>query len=1406
MKNGSKKPFSRIFAWCLIVCLLFSTTSVTYAAEGEKIISNLMQTSEEEVTENERVLTSENIPEDTNDKVADNSETDPAIDKVIELFKACPTAKEIVDMTEDEFYAITSIVTDAMGAYSALDNNQQTLVMEQNAELYQAVMVDLNLAMSEKMAGMGNNEVDTTSLLPLEERKAYLVVGDHEGVDISAVPLDIILKNLRDSEGNVIEIDQNAKIVWSYYKDLNDNVISDDYFLIEEGGTLNLSLFEEYDRYTLEMIIGDGNQLNPNNIRYIVTVYLSDMVSGLRTYEIYTQDEDGTRHKIEPTDQQVTGTTINGIHSAERTFIVPEHVKGKEYYLGVNDPLDEHPFIQCDVISFADYLGYILYESLGLGEYKYTSLSKQFINQNMDKKDAGYKNNWDAPEITDSSIEVDNTFGFLYKNVSTGKVQEMELLTFVVSNGENELAVDDNAYIYEADGFNSVKLDTDTTISPDDLQNNGFYYAPSSVTNIRRVWLKKGFSPDNEYYYTLLMQKPEWKNPNEHIEKAVVGKYSSLDEAADAEDISAQLLPKTTEGAPFGYKANYDISKGGQYFTVFLDDGTIEKYLIVFCEYDKETDLDYVKEYSDIPIIGEPDPWFRVTGAEKLDGKIIDTYVIENGKNINIDTSYGYGYQTVFMNEDVDSFIPTFWRANDEKISIKSIYVNDKRYRIGDSLSFPDDSNTINVRFGVIITDKNGEHQKQYNVTFFKKTTGPSLYVAGPLAPKTRTVLLDETHENLHDIFIANVGDAPLENLWLDIDATNCKLDDYWNVGGENNNTLSACPENFSAELAETQYGELSNIAKIRLIPLDKKNPGEVNGTLKIYSGETNNPEKSALLATIILSNQAQQPDIVTEELGQGVLYVPYSHLISTDNMYSWLNVEFSKIDGDLPKGITLNEKTGEIYGVPMETGQFTFTVQAMYTVKDDYSSNTNFVPSTKKYTLNILTNEHTTVYNTSYDEQGYGFKTTGNADGDDGVIGIDIDGTGNFVKDDTNSEAFISLGEYDWFHGLYSVDECNVWLDGQKLIEGVDYDSESGSTRITVRQQTFEKPEINDGKEHTISVEFRVNGDRSDELRRTSQNFTINKPKTDSAVDNVIALINKIPSMVTLNAKSTIQTARKAYDTLNSSQKTKVTNYNRLVAAEDAIKALEINAKDKAEADKVIKLINAIPSTITLNCKNDIVKARNAYNMLTANQKKYVEQSYVNKLNVAEKKIAELEAAERKDENNKDVGKIIFVGRVVDKNDNSLSDYIVEMHSMVQTARTDKNGYFRFTNVEMGNHNIFIKDKGGKLIATKEFSIVEGSPLSLEGNVITAEDGSVATVSIRINNKEIEFVSVEEGDKTPDNITNIGNEEGINIGKPYGTPDTGDNTNLMLWFNLLFILFLGFVSAGYYNKKKQIK
>lgn len=111
-----------------------------------------------------------------------------------------------------------------------------------------------------------------------------------------------------------------------------------------------------------------------------------------------------------------------------------------------------------------------------------------------------------------------------------------------------------------------------------------------------------------------------------------------------------------------------------------------------------------------------------------------------------------------------------------------------------------------------------------------------------------------------------------------------------------------------------------------------------------------------------------------------------------------------------------------------------------------------------------------------------------------------------------------------------------------------------------------------------------------------------------DTAIENVEALINAIGT-VTLNSKSKIDTARKAYDDLTYPQKQKVENYKKLTDAEAKYTQLKAD-DDEKKANTVEDLIDAIISGSSTFVK-DVKAAQKAYNNLTADQKKLVDNYY---------------------------------------------------------------------------------------------------------------------------------------------------------------------------------------------------
>lgn len=1193
------------------------------------------------------------------------------------------------------------------------------------------------------------------SMLPLKEEKAYLVLNDKTDDELAAMNLDEVLSRLVDSKGENIEISDKATTVWRYIKSEEDGLEEYKQYKIGQNKTIDLSTESGIKSYTIELIIGSENQLDRNNIRYNIKIYVTNTIQEKIEYELYLQDADGNRNKVTPGNtSSLVNKQLFDITANEWTVSKPEN--GSQYYLNIISAADEHPDIRTEIYDFWEYMR---------SNINAEPITSTVLQQDMQESGNGLPITYGA--------EGTKIFALVYFD-NKNQVIGQSFVSFA--------AVEDTTYIkanlYQKNGSeltDIVMLDADH-FGFEDIDS---VFEKEGIHELC-LMLKDGYSADADVYCVLNAHGSKYgDDANSYVSKAVVGHYDTLEETANCKDIKDQLIPADKQSSQ-GYKANYNYENGGVPFTIFFEDGSVWKIIVLAMDYTPKYDENYVRTFTDDPIIGEADPWLRVTGATDSAGNEYDTYVVENGKNINMDTYYGYGYQTIFINDanaDLTALKPTFWYANTDRVYAVS---KDSGNRVDEN--HIRDFSEENQQYTGVIFDNNKENERNYWVTFKKlNNNGPELYVYGP---SEREVILDEYFEFKHDILIANIGNAPLEDISVElVDAENVKLDEYWTVGGDGNDTLAP----FTSTSTDTQYGELDNLAKIRLLP---DGDGEVKGTLIIRA-------KGQDPVMITLNGTAQNPEIVTETMADAVKYVPYQQIVATNNMHDWVDTQFSISEGSLPDGVELNSDTGEIYGVPTvaETDKettYSFTVKAEYLVEGEAGY---FDPSYKDYQLTVKPNTDENVYLASDSDEGYSIKQP---------IGTQT-GEYSFELEEIADTVFTSNGEYDEFVGL--------WLNGELLQPGTDYDSEPGSTKLTIRSQTFDDYADKDGI-NTIAMEFRKDtdgdgkGDKGAEMNRTAQNFTVKKETSKpsqseidhAAADRVISLIGSIPSSVTLNDKGTINKARTAYNALTDSQQKLVTNYSRLTRAEVAIKQLEKNAKDKAAADKVVSMINALPDWIKLDNKGEVNAARNAYNMLTASQKGYV--SNYGKLQEAEAVIAKLEKETGKTES------VTFVGILVDKNDNAYADRFVELHSDVQNGRTDENGSFQFNDVEFGKHTIYVKNTNGDTVAKKEFYIRSGSPLSVSDDGIIAENGSVFTVKIQLDGDELTFLNIEEGNKAPTvmlredvNSIDIGDDGKLSES---GSPQTGENADLTVWYILLAVSLSVLVFTGYIKIKKR--
>ncbi len=137
---------------------------------------------------------------------------------------------------------------------------------------------------------------------------------------------------------------------------------------------------------------------------------------------------------------------------------------------------------------------------------------------------------------------------------------------------------------------------------------------------------------------------------------------------------------------------------------------------------------------------------------------------------------------------------------------------------------------------------------------------------------------------------------------------------------------------------------------------------------------------------------------------------------------------------------------------------------------------------------------------------------------------------------------------------------------------------------------------------------------------------------------NRVIEMIDNLPAeeTLTLNDEEKILSARTAYTNLSTTQKTYVTNLPKLEELEEKIAKLKQDKIDKEEANRVVEMINNLPTeeTLTRNDEEKILSVRTAYTNLSTTQKTYV--TNLSKLEALEEKLESLkqEASDREQAN----------------------------------------------------------------------------------------------------------------------------------------------------------------------------
>ena len=135
------------------------------------------------------------------------------------------------------------------------------------------------------------------------------------------------------------------------------------------------------------------------------------------------------------------------------------------------------------------------------------------------------------------------------------------------------------------------------------------------------------------------------------------------------------------------------------------------------------------------------------------------------------------------------------------------------------------------------------------------------------------------------------------------------------------------------------------------------------------------------------------------------------------------------------------------------------------------------------------------------------------------------------------------------------------------------------------------------------------------------------------------------------------------------------------------------------------------------------------------------------------------------------------IVGQLLDSNGDPIDEATIEMHSVLRTGTTDTNGYFEIRGVEVGNHEITVKDSTDTIIATDSLSITSGDTLGVVNKDITnITDKGVLNTTIKLNNTNgVEEINIYPSlkdkilsDNTvyPDNVSStfVSSETGIDF------------------------------------------
>ncbi len=851
---------------------------------------------------------------------------------------------------------------------------------------------DVIVVYPEKKEFTDNGGIVPLSLLPLEERDLTVDLTGYTPPELTMVSVDSVFT------GNDALADTD-QVMWTSLSD-------DSYKVTAKDGYMDLSQDTYSGSSDWEMIVGDNDQLDSSNIRYIVHLNTTESKDWLIP-TVYFLDDSGS-------------TMIDSEILAYGGHYDYHDYDATERWLDIYDS------------GTYNYVGSYIAVKLKLNQDLFQA--PHFDHFKVYSVDSSYQNAANPAWVAEEGEDITDALFAEGGGVVTWDLLVYNLLSMVTYDSSGNIT-----------GCMPFRISLDTlgnSVDPVGLYavENGIYQCdvgqsfdvtyPENV-ELYTYTLKYGYAAD-EIYHLNVQYSEEGIKKNDNVTAAYVGLYDSIEEAkeAGAQDIKDSLF---AEGSSGGYAADYSKTI---FFTIFVK------------LYGSEWQNVYqygIKTVEGTQVLGSS-THVSFDGLTDAEGNSVNCYVADTGLD-----SYGEdNYLTIFAGKDADltKLAPEFW--TDDGVQL---------YAEGSSTPEISGKSFHDFSRGPIqytASAENGTASKNYWLHVIKAEEGRGKLYINSLSDKnaetkeesgvlysTREMFLDGRYDYRHDILVANVGTEVIANLSAEVVSDEVELDDYWTLNGKHELAGLDTVDNWLFS-----YGELPNLAKLRLVLKDGVDDGrEIKGTLTIKSGET-------VLMVLTLTGVAGDPGITTLDIPDAVKYVPYGTMIQNGNKYSWNKVSYWLRDGELPGGMGLKQN-GELYGVPTETGNFTFTVRMENSFED-------FADREKIFMLTVVENTDANV---------------------DAATDVDYY-LEKRVKDITlysnMDQTMVSKGEYDLFVDLF--------LDGVKLTRGVDYVAEPGSTRLTIRSQTLKAS--NKAGTHTLGMEFRTKDTNT--LKRAAQNYRV--------------------------------------------------------------------------------------------------------------------------------------------------------------------------------------------------------------------------------------------------------------------------------------------------------------------------